>query len=388
MQAARTDTGSPMVWNRKLKQLMGSATRAVQQALRQPAGQPLRAQAARQADAPPAPTATMPTGFPFHSIAHWPGQRATQAEDAATAEASPGAPQPSSAEPPGSFTRVAFTQHLRFGPTAIPVVLVRYLSAGRTIQASVSTSGAVTQGAAPEISSDGRFVTFTSDSATIVAGDTNGASDVFVRDLEQGVTRRVSVTNGGGQLADGAEGSSISGDGRFVAFNTTANLSGADTDNTQDIYVRDTVANTTTYESISGSQSRTILETFGGSVPEPRYAAVRILREPASGEPLDQALVLWMPGPRSFTGEDQAELHIHGGLATRAAVLKALGTIPNCRPAEAGEFTRRAFLNGRMDLSQVEGLADAPETRRPTAEELGLIRDVLDPKGVRNKEVR
>ncbi len=65
-----------------------------------------------------------------------------------------------------------------------------------------------------------------------------------------------------------------------------------------------------------------------------------------------------MPGPRSFTGEDQAELHIHGGLATRAAVLRALGSVENCRPAEAGEFTRRAFLNGRMDLSQVEGLAD------------------------------
>lgn len=109
---------------------------------------------------------------------------------------------------------------------------------------------------------------------------------------------------------------------------------------------------------ISGPESRTILEILGGSVPEPRHAAVRILREPETGEPLDQALVLWMPGPRSFTGEDQAELHIHGGLATRAAVLKALGSIPHCRPAEAGEFTRRAFLNGRMDLSQVEGLAD------------------------------
>src|SRR5690606_30912019 len=104
---------------------------------------------------------------------------------------------------------------------------------------------------------------------------------------------------------------------------------------------------------ISGPQSWTILEALGGSVPEPRRAAVRILREPGSGEPLDQALVLWMPGPRSFTGEDQAELHIHGGLATRAAVLRALGRIADCRPAEAGEFTRRAFLNGRMDLSQV-----------------------------------
>jgi tRNA modification GTPase len=109
---------------------------------------------------------------------------------------------------------------------------------------------------------------------------------------------------------------------------------------------------------ISGPSSRMLLETLGGSIPAPRQAAVRVLREPGTGEPLDQALVLWMPGPRSFTGEDQAELHIHGGLATRAAVLKALGSIPRCRPAEAGEFTRRAFLNGRMDLSKVEGLAD------------------------------
>jgi tRNA modification GTPase len=109
---------------------------------------------------------------------------------------------------------------------------------------------------------------------------------------------------------------------------------------------------------ISGPASHMVLETLGGSVPAPRRAAVRTLREPGTGEPLDQALVLWMPGPKSFTGEDQIELHIHGGLATRAAVLRALGSIPGCRPAEAGEFTRRAFLNGRMDLSQVEGLAD------------------------------
>lgn len=109
---------------------------------------------------------------------------------------------------------------------------------------------------------------------------------------------------------------------------------------------------------ISGRQSRFILEALAGSVPAPRRAAVRVLREPGTGEALDQALVLWMPGPRSFTGEDQAELHIHGGLATRAAVLRALGSLKDCRPAEAGEFTRRAFLNGRMDLSQVEGLAD------------------------------
>ncbi|MEE1613089.1 tRNA uridine-5-carboxymethylaminomethyl(34) synthesis GTPase MnmE [Microvirga sp. CF3016] len=109
---------------------------------------------------------------------------------------------------------------------------------------------------------------------------------------------------------------------------------------------------------ISGRESRTILEGMAGGVPEPRRAVVRTLKHPVTGELLDQALVLWMPAPQSFTGEDQAELHIHGGLATRAAVLRALGVVENCRPAEAGEFTRRAFLNGRMDLAQVEGLAD------------------------------
>jgi tRNA modification GTPase len=85
---------------------------------------------------------------------------------------------------------------------------------------------------------------------------------------------------------------------------------------------------------------------------------LRDLRDPNSGDVLDRSLVVWMPGPKSFTGEDQAELHVHGGLASRAAVLRTLGSIAGCRPAEAGEFTRRAFLNGRMDLSQVEGLAD------------------------------
>jgi tRNA modification GTPase len=109
---------------------------------------------------------------------------------------------------------------------------------------------------------------------------------------------------------------------------------------------------------ISGAASRIVLETLAGTIPEPRRASVRILRDPRNGDPLDQALVLWMPGPNSFTGEDQAELHIHGGLATRAAVLRVLGALEGCRPAEAGEFTRRAFLNGRMDLSRVEGLAD------------------------------
>ncbi|MGO4524513.1 tRNA uridine-5-carboxymethylaminomethyl(34) synthesis GTPase MnmE [Microvirga sp. 2MCAF35] len=127
---------------------------------------------------------------------------------------------------------------------------------------------------------------------------------------------------------------------------------------------------------ISGSESRAVLERMTGRLPEPRRAVVRTLKDPMSGEPLDQALVLWMPGPGSFTGEDQAELQIHGGLATRAAVLRALGSLENCRAAEAGEFTRRAFLNGRMDLSQVEGLADVIDAeteaqRRQAMRQLG-----------------
>src|SRR5215213_1492277 len=108
---------------------------------------------------------------------------------------------------------------------------------------------------------------------------------------------------------------------------------------------------------LSGGRSRAVLEVLAGGVPAPRRLALRTLRDEA-GEALDQALVTWLPGPGSFTGEDQAELHIHGGLATRAAVLRALADHPGCRPAEPGEFTRRAFLNGRMDLSRVEGLAD------------------------------
>ena len=108
---------------------------------------------------------------------------------------------------------------------------------------------------------------------------------------------------------------------------------------------------------ISGPGCRAALESLAGTVPDARRLSVRTLKGP-DGTPLDQALVAWLPGPGSFTGEDQAELHIHGGLASRAAVLGALARLEGFRPAEPGEFTRRAFLNGRMDLTQVEGLAD------------------------------
>jgi tRNA modification GTPase len=109
---------------------------------------------------------------------------------------------------------------------------------------------------------------------------------------------------------------------------------------------------------ISGPQTSAFLHAVAGNLPEPRRLSLRRLRDPQSGEPLDQALVAWMPGPNSFSGEDQAELHLHGSLAVRAAVLRALSAFDGCRAADPGEFTRRAFLNGRMDLSSVEGLAD------------------------------
>src|SRR2546423_678719 len=107
---------------------------------------------------------------------------------------------------------------------------------------------------------------------------------------------------------------------------------------------------------VSGPAARSALEALC-KLPEPRRAALRRLRN-SEGAVLDEALVLWLPGPNTETAEDMAELHLHGGRAVIAAVLDALGRRPGLRPAEAGEFTRRAFENGRLDLTAVEGLAD------------------------------
>ena len=109
---------------------------------------------------------------------------------------------------------------------------------------------------------------------------------------------------------------------------------------------------------ISGPQAGAALGKLIGRVPEPRKAALARVRDPESGETIDEALALWFPGPRSETGEDVAELQLHGGHAVVAAVLDVLGRIDGCRMAEPGEFTRRAFENGRLDLTAVEGLAD------------------------------
>lgn len=108
---------------------------------------------------------------------------------------------------------------------------------------------------------------------------------------------------------------------------------------------------------VSGPGSAVAVTTLAGRLPLPRIASLRRLRDPRDGEILDQALVLWFPGPASYTGEDSAEFHLHGGSAVQAAVAEALGHL-GCRPAEPGEFTRRAFLHGRMDLTQAEAIAD------------------------------
>ncbi len=109
---------------------------------------------------------------------------------------------------------------------------------------------------------------------------------------------------------------------------------------------------------ISGPRAGDALKALTGKIPKPRQAAFARVRDPASGEVIDEALALWFPGPHSETGEDTAELQMHGGRAVIAATLAALARLDGLRPAEAGEFTRRAFENGKLDLTAVEGLAD------------------------------
>jgi tRNA modification GTPase len=130
---------------------------------------------------------------------------------------------------------------------------------------------------------------------------------------------------------------------------------------------------------ISGCDAQTALRNMlsepSNMFPAPRNAALRRLHHPVTRELLDHAIVLFFPGPRSFTGEDVVELHVHGSRAVVAGVTDALAST-SARPAERGEFTRRAFENGRMDLTEVEGLADliaadTAEQRRQALRQLG-----------------
>lgn len=108
---------------------------------------------------------------------------------------------------------------------------------------------------------------------------------------------------------------------------------------------------------LSGAGTEDVVRRLAGSLPAPRTASLRRLRHPETGEILDRALALWFPGPRSYTGEDCAELHLHGGPSVVAGVAEAL-VAAGARPAEAGEFTRRSFIHGKMDLTAAEGVAD------------------------------
>jgi tRNA modification GTPase len=130
---------------------------------------------------------------------------------------------------------------------------------------------------------------------------------------------------------------------------------------------------------ISGPRAGTALEAFAGKIPDPRRAAHATVRDPRSGEIIDDAIALWFPGPASETGEDVAELQLHGGRAIVAAVFQALGDIGGFRPARAGEFTRRALQNGKLDLAAVEGLGDliAAETEQQRRQALAQFRGAL-----------
>lgn len=108
---------------------------------------------------------------------------------------------------------------------------------------------------------------------------------------------------------------------------------------------------------LSGPQVRATVEVVAGKLPPARRAVLTDLRD-GDGELIDRGLALFFPSPASFSGEDCAEFHVHGGKAVVAALLRRLGQLPGLRQAEAGEFTRRAFLNGKIDLTGAEGLAD------------------------------
>jgi len=131
---------------------------------------------------------------------------------------------------------------------------------------------------------------------------------------------------------------------------------------------------------VSGPQAATVLTALAGRVTAPRMAT-RVLLRSANQQPIDDAVVLWFPRPASATGEDVAELHVHGGRAVLAALFAALSASENVRAAEPGEFTRRAFENGKLDLTEAEALddlihADTDRQRRQALRHLkGLLGD-------------
>lgn len=111
---------------------------------------------------------------------------------------------------------------------------------------------------------------------------------------------------------------------------------------------------------VSGPKTRSALKMLLGAKYDlkERHAYLKPLHHPVSKEMIDKGLVLWFPGPSSYTGEDCCEFQVHGSLAVIAAMLDALGQVKGLRPATPGEFTKRAFFGGKLDLTEVDGLAD------------------------------
>ena len=127
---------------------------------------------------------------------------------------------------------------------------------------------------------------------------------------------------------------------------------------------------------ISGPDAALALRDLAGTLPPPRQARRARIRDPQTGETLDDGLALYFAAPASFTGEDVAELQLHRSRAVLAAVFEALARRPHCRLAEPGEFTKRAFLNGKLDLTAAEAIADLVEAetaaqRRQALRQLG-----------------
>src|ERR1700684_350025 len=129
---------------------------------------------------------------------------------------------------------------------------------------------------------------------------------------------------------------------------------------------------------LSGPQAGAALTALAGKIPAPRMAR-RVLLRDGSGQPIDDAVILWFPGPASATGEDVAEFHVHGGRAVLAALFSALSAFENMRAAEPGEFTRRAFENGKLDLTEAEGLDDLihADTDRKRRQALRQLKGML-----------
>ncbi len=136
---------------------------------------------------------------------------------------------------------------------------------------------------------------------------------------------------------------------------------------------------------LSGPDARAVVRLLAGRVPPPRQADLVTLRHPSTHEVLDRCLLLFFQGPKSDTGEDAAEFHLHGSRAVLAALLGVLAALPNLRAAEPGEFARRAFANGKLDLAQLEGLADLVDAetqgqRRQAQRQLsGAMREATAP---------